>query len=185
MQDNAEYISPSRNYAWLREDATACHHCRETFKPGQTRFVILDETYKAWGIVPICMDCFKAMRPPRISITDAACHGLTPQRFRRTCQGCGEQISVPDLARLRYNVCSRRCYQRVYRKYKREYGSTIDWKMQDIEWPQCATCNREMKGHRKDAKFCSSACRQWAYRRRKHASLKPRKGVLFSPISPR
>jgi hypothetical protein len=29
----------------------------------------------------------------------------------------------------------------------------------------CAACGEKFKGKRKDAKFCSDACRQWTYRR--------------------
>ena len=161
MQDNPEYISPSRNESPYRVDAATCHHCREPFKPGQTRFVILDSTDNGWERVSICMDDFKYMRPPYIDSSD---HGLKHQRFRRTCRGCGEPISISSHPRFQYEVCSRRCYQRYYRKHRREHGSMIDWKHHD--WPSCEVCDQEIRGRRKDVKFCSSACRQWAYRQR-------------------
>lgn len=163
MRDNSEYISPSRNDSQYRSDAAACHHCRENFKPGQTRFVILDavEFSSGWEIVSICMDCFKEPG----SLTD--CNIIIPNRYRRTCRGCDEPISNPDHRRFQWEVCSHRCYLRVYRKHRRRYGSTIDWKARHGDWPKCEVCDSPIEEKRSDTRFCSNTCRQWAYRQRK------------------
>ena len=76
---------------------------------------------------------------------------------------------IPSHSRFERGVCSRRCYQRLYRKHRRRYGSTIDWKARSLDWPKCEVCNRPLEDKRGDARFCSNACRQWKYRRRKGA----------------
>jgi predicted nucleic acid-binding Zn ribbon protein len=92
---------------------------------------------------------------------------LTPIAPRREmmCPGCGEPIFVsPDL-RWSLQLCSLRCYQRVYRRQRRKNGgSTIEWKggMRN----RCASCKKPIDGKRPDAKFCSNKCKQWHYRRR-------------------
>jgi endogenous inhibitor of DNA gyrase (YacG/DUF329 family) len=90
---------------------------------------------------------------------------LAPRR-EDTCPGCGEPIFIsPDL-RWRLQFCSMRCYQRAYRKRRRENGgSAVEWKG-GIR-PRCAVCKKPVTGKRIDAKFCSNRCRQWQYRRRR------------------
>src|SRR5262245_33446795 len=70
------------------------------------------------------------------------------------CPGCGEPIFVsPDL-RWSLKFCSLRCYQRVYRKRRRESGSTVAWKPGPLR--KCACCKKPLKIKRQDAKFCSN-----------------------------
>jgi len=160
-RDNLEYISPSRNEDRYRVDADGCHHCRERFKPGQTRFPIFDavEFNGGWGLVSICMRCFKDNDG---YLTND--NIINPTRHNCLCHGCNEPLSNPDHRRFRWKVCSHRCYQRVWWKCRREHGSTIPWKV--AARTICQVCKQEIQGRRKDARFCSNACRQWAYRRR-------------------
>jgi hypothetical protein len=70
-----------------------------------------------------------------------------------TCPGCGQRMSVdPNARHRRAIVCSRRCQQRERRK--RRY----------IRDKACPTCKTMFKPKRADAKFCSAACKQRAWR---------------------
>jgi len=88
-------------------------------------------------------------------------------RKEKTCPGCGEPIFIsPNLRSHQLQFCSMRCYQRAYRKRRRDTGSAIDWKWTGERRHQCAACKKRFQGKRRDGKFCSNRCRQWAYRRR-------------------
>ena len=150
---------------WAKRDATVCHWCREKFKSGQVRYVIDDsiEAVPGWERVSICEPCWEeygsqdAPNEPR-------------ERFERTCGGCGDPIMVaggyhcvePGLRRSGWHdyVCSNRCHQRARRKIRQKDRLAFKPKSCDI-------CQRTFKPVRADARYCSSACRQWAYRRRK------------------
>ena len=161
MREFPEISSPSRNDPY-RTDPTACHHCREPFKPDRMRYPILSGVNfgSGWEVVSVCMDCFKYADADECTLAD---------RYKCKCAGCGAPMLIPYHRRFKWRVCSRRCYQRLYRKHRRRYGSTIDWKARSSDWPKCEVCNHPLKAKRDDARFCSNACRQWTYRRRKGA----------------
>ena len=102
--------------------------------------------------VPVCEICVTDQERER-------------QHYKVTCKGCGRLLSFP-LQRLgrvaslnggghrTARTCSNACFRRALRKRRRPKGHV------------CAVCREEFTSARKDAKFCSSACRQWAYRLR-------------------
>jgi hypothetical protein len=171
-------------------DATSCHWCREKFQHGQKRFAILESTNALWGLVSVCVECWKCAydsakkfeREHGRSASDSS--AICCERVARDCAGCGEPISIPipdkgyrfrgTFRWFNHCVCSMRCYQRVYRKRKRETGSSIDWK--GVRRARCITCKKSIpNGKRADAHYCSDACRQWHYRKRKLTAHNPAK----------
>jgi hypothetical protein len=72
------------------------------------------------------------------------------------CPGCGMAMRFNRLDGFttRWVTCSTRCYQRAWRKSRR------------IKARICGVCRFEFQSPRKDARFCSNACRQWHYRAR-------------------
>lgn len=146
--------SDNRNDSIDQLTPDACHDCREPFEHGQTRFPVSGR----WNeLVSVCGLCFKdgCIAP---GVND-------PPRHNLRCKGCGAPIHSPTKGRFRWQVCSDRCRQREYRKRRRENGgSTVSWKYQCT--PQCAACKQPISGKRKDARFCSARCKQWAHRRR-------------------
>jgi hypothetical protein len=163
-----------------RQAVTHADHCNWCDKPfaGSKRFVILDhdcgDVWSCFGLRSICFDCFKEGDP-----RDSHSGISAENRKTRQCNGCGEPISIPVPApghRWRstfrwfdWGVCSMRCYQRYYRKRKRERGgSTNPWKGRAP--PPCEACKKPVPPTRRgDARFCSNKCRQWTYRRRRAA----------------
>ena len=144
-------ISTSRNDE-PATDPTVCHWCRESFASGQMRYPIFDGVNfgSGWELVSVCMDCFK----------DASDEYASPYpRYERDCYGCGEPMLPPIVRRFGRQVCSSRCYQRAYRKRRRN------------RWLWCPVCKKNcFESSRKDARFCSSRCRQWHYRQRKRSA---------------
>ena len=134
-----------------KRDATACHWCERPFKLGQVRFLVMDEAGWEWERVSICGLCWK----------DAALSGNLPdeidrhgEQIKRQCAGCGEPMSVLSHYRgWRIACCSIRCEQRHRRQLNKRSR-------------RCDVCKKGFTPSRKDARHCSNACRQWAYRQR-------------------
>lgn len=155
----------SRKLSQSRNDYSAhpngCHHCRQAFNSGQTRYPIVTSINRGngWGLASVCMDCFKCASETETSKLD---------RCQRACRGCGEpMLTVVNARKGRWDVCSNRCYQRDYRKRRRGYLSVVQWKTGPGRYCQC--CKKPIRSKRRDAQFCSNACKQWAYRRRGRA----------------
>lgn len=175
-RNNSEKMSDSRNAEWpteyppgsygeayalgyMKANPSVCHHCREKFAVGQMRYPIRTEVEEyGWALASVCMDCFKCASDEETS---------NQKRYQCECRGCGEPMLTPRYRPFHFLVCSNRCYQRDYRKRRRNTGSVISWKGQYRQQPQCAVCKKHInKQSRTDVVYCSPACRQWAYRRR-------------------
>jgi hypothetical protein len=107
-------------------------------------------------LVPVCDVC----------VTDDE---LDHVKQKVTCRGCGRCLSVPGWRTSRVNrlmgvgravraECNNACFRRALRKKRRVKDLT------------CTVCKEEFTSARKDAKYCSGACRQWAYRLREFAA---------------
>jgi hypothetical protein len=129
-----------------------------------------------WGLVSICEECWAdewwADKHPEFAPGDHLSKDsyITLDRHKRACVGCGEPMMTNIHCRaFDRGVCSSRCYQRTYRKRRREHGgSTEPWKGSGRRI--CRTCKRPLKLSRKDARYCCNACRQQQYRTRFAAS---------------
>ena len=130
-----------------------CTRCAQTLAPDETGFMVWDRV--AWGVfrdkdvclgaharwVAVCRDC---MSPDEAAET----------RTKMTCPGCGLTLSIPEEYEIK--ACSSACAQRAVRKLRRPKQHF------------CEVCKVEFTSARRDARFCSDACRQWAYRRRRN-----------------
>ena len=83
-----------------------------------------------------------------------------------TCGGCGHRMIRVMRSRHRrtgrqwaVRACCDRCEQRIHRRNRRR-----------IKQPICTACGKPFEPKRSDASFCSSACRQRAYRQRRAPS---------------
>jgi predicted nucleic acid-binding Zn ribbon protein len=174
---------------WRSVDAACCYWCRDRFASGQMRYPILHE----WKCQPVslCLDCFKspaadgydpaAMQQAahkdreeshaRFNLDPPKRRAPVAPRRETTCPGCGEPIFVsPNLRSMTLRFCSMRCYQRTYRKRRRETGSAVEWKWAGERRRRCAACKKSLQTKRHDARFCSNKCRQWQYRQRSNSA---------------
>jgi hypothetical protein len=129
-----------------------------------SRYPLMTFCQAGWKLASLCGECFNIK-----GIDGGDARNKWP-RFERQCEGCGEPMATPLRKPFHHNACSLRCYQRIYRKRKRGHDSTVQWKM-GVPL-KCGVCKKPLNqygkpGKRKDAQYCSSTCRQWAYRRRK------------------
>lgn len=83
----------------------------------------------------------------------SGCADILTRTFH-PCEACGREVLVAH-NRYRERVCSARCQRRVARAKV------------DHDERECATCGTAFKPSRADAAYCSSACRQKAYRARR------------------
>ena len=136
-----------------RRDAEVCHDCRTALQ-GRVFVAKRNVPHAIYGHgeesfavtytdrVPVCAACFTEP------------HNADNWKWS-DCPGCGREMYAYN-GRETTTTCSTRCHQRVHRKQRREAKTTF-----------CEMCNIEIKARRQDTRFCSSACRQWAYRQRK------------------
>jgi hypothetical protein len=172
-------LSGSRNADPI-PDPNKCFNCLAPFAVGQFRFpahadVRLKPGFAFTNVVSsLCVDCFKSLYTDSFQCESLGClpNGEPAPRYDRKCGGCCEPIHTLKNARdLCWSFCSNRCYQRDYRKRRRGRDSVVDWKGGRPHM-NCVVCKNSLDTYgkpnkRKDAQFCSSKCRQMAYRRRK------------------
>jgi ribosomal protein L24E len=136
--------------------AGVCQYCGAKFRPDQTIVIVRD--WDGWGHdwSAVCVGC-------------ASPEELALAKIQTSCKGCGRPMLTPhrsgraitwtgDYRSILAQTCSARCEQRYRRKLNREQRPEI----------ACTVCSKSFRPNRADAKFCSNACRQWAYRRRGH-----------------
>jgi hypothetical protein len=100
-----------------------------------------------WRLVPFCENCVSEWHPSWLENREKPepCSG-----------GCGVLISHwYHWSEIR--TCSRRCSKRLEKERRRV-------KREDR---RCEVCNETFTPKRADARYCSNACRQDAYRKRK------------------
>jgi hypothetical protein len=97
------------------------------------------------------------------------CASCRPDEFRgpKPCLTCGRSVHNPyDRRRPRLTFCSQNCRHRFEIRTARETRQ----QRRDARGPhRCARCGEVFEPTRGDARFCSSACRQRAYRQRRAA----------------
>ena len=75
------------------------------------------------------------------------------------CEGCGRPVYTEDDRRVRWRIlCSDKCKQQVQVREARE--------LRRLDPIPCELCAEVFEPSRSDARFCSVACKQKAYRRR-------------------
>jgi hypothetical protein len=100
-----------------------------------------------YSLTPLCGQC---ATPEELAY---ASHSMS-------CPGCSisMQISPRDAMMTKWPACSDRCYQRAWRQSRR------------MKQRACEVCRATFSTARTDTRFCSGACRQWAFRLRRRAT---------------
>jgi hypothetical protein len=79
------------------------------------------------------------------------------------CAHCGLVVIRPHHRLLEHVTCSHACRTALTRKQTGNLGSG----------QPCATCGQLITTGRADARYCSNACRQTDYRKRKNSHVQP------------
>ena len=160
------------NDPWGVEIAGRCTRCHRRL--GSAAYMVFDGTESVngiplgWKACPVCEAC-------------VTYEELEARHREADCQGCGRHLYFPR-ARVRsrtslngdqrqlITTCSNACYRKALRQRRR------------IKSRRCANCNTSFKSARTDARFCSAACKQSAYRLRCSAE-RARRGRSMTAIT--
>ena len=135
------------------KNAGHCTRCETPFGGNATAYMVRE--YVVWSILND--DCALCQNET-VAVCDAC---VTERELERAtedaiCPGCGQRMKLnPAWPKT---TCSNRCEQRDRRKRRRALYALP---------AVCVVCKAEFWPERADAKFCSSAHRQKAYRRRR------------------
>jgi hypothetical protein len=121
------------------------------------------------GLGAACRLCLRRVPRPRIASTLISNHAW---RAPEPCEKCGRPVICDARRRLpKHVVCSDACRLAVYR------AIGIARRRSLIEQRPCKACRKPFTPKRCDARYCSAACKQKAYRRANHpakrADMKP------------
>jgi len=144
--------------------AVTCRDCGATVGPNVNIFV----QSECFTEVTLCIDCLNVLLPRRGMVSrnrgipwqtwSAIKAGRTWRDYQHWCDYCGR----PFLGELARRWCSAACGEagRAARRDRRR---------PPLPERRCDDCGELLAGGRSDARYCSSACRQRAYRRRQAA----------------
>ena len=147
--------------AGATERAEWCTECGETFKPGQPvfrRMVVYPRStylFTRKSVAPVCEAC-RCPKYDRHYDQNSVCNLY--EAFNGPCVGCGRPVHQGSLRHRRYDYCSTRCLD----DFKRE-AHILEMAQRRFD---CETCGEEYEPKRSDSHYCSSPCRQKAYRER-------------------
>jgi hypothetical protein len=143
--------TPEENARWrLASRGTGCGRCGHAFEPGEE---LWRGYFDGRWLTTWCVPCVRE-KWPRAAFD-----------FRTACDSCSRTFYRPPGGLRRHEFCSDYCRDRVRSAARREARHA---RMQHT----CAVCGRPFTG-RRDARVCSSACRQRAYRRRGNEADEP------------
>lgn len=146
----------NRRISQAQRDARSCGICGKPFRPGEVIWRGSTTMSFRGGqrrtLVPMCDAC-------RSKVKDQ----WWDHRWLETepCESCGRTVRnlKSPLTHRRYVTCSEECRLKVQKLRESERRALDRLKV-------CGTCREPFEATRSDARYCSSACRQKAYRRR-------------------
>jgi hypothetical protein len=151
--ENDPHMKPRQAATKAKKAAGCCGRCGGVIAPGAPVWIgaVSCRGYYQQDYVtleaPLCENCrdYRTWRPTRY---------FPP----RPCENCKRPVHLRQTRRVRRVVCSDGCRKALYRaQYFRRKGSRAR---------RCDVCGEVFTQTRSDAKTCSPACRQKAYRRR-------------------
>jgi hypothetical protein len=104
--------------------------------------------FHEWAQVPVCELC--------VTDHERKSEFAWGKPYTHACHGCGRRLTFVVHWERRDNrfTCDNVCARRALRKQRRPKRRL------------CTQCSKRFSSARKDAQFCSSACKQKAYRKR-------------------
>jgi hypothetical protein len=170
-----------------RQTAEICGECGGTLGPDATiyrlRFFREGGIYPSYPTRVLCEECASRPRKPRFSLNSVVRaqqlskkHGLsfedayqqviTRKLVYDYCETCDRKVVWEESKRDRrgggrlYVFCSERYARDIYRQIRNARNAEAREK-------PCEVCGERFTATRRDAKTCSAACKQKAYRQRK------------------
>lgn len=126
--------------------AVTCRACSAPIPPDDALVVCIGYNRGFRSGDPVCLNCANSWH---LKISP----GLEWRDYLHNCLSCG-RIFYGSLRRL---YCCEKCGDR-YRQARRRRPKALP------QLVRCESCGREFEPSRADGRYCSSACRQRAYR---------------------
>ena len=124
-----------------------CYQCGHVYEPAEPIYYVRVYCY-VWATKPFVIVTYCGRCAPQYD-----CH-------EQPCDVCRRPVHrLLEYSHGRHCFCSAVC-RRSY------YGSLQRDRRQKANNRECATCGETFQGTRSDSRYCSSACRQRAYRHR-------------------
>jgi hypothetical protein len=146
-----------------------CARCGKEFAAGAIMFMIESRTrnYRLFAVpgfagvpvyqtkmFPVCEACLNRDERKEWKYKGVVTHSLIVSRG--ICGGCDRPLMAWEETWPNGRHCSNACAQIARCREQREEPPSVT----------CSVCSKQFQPTRSDAQFCSSACRQRAYRRR-------------------
>jgi len=131
---------------WSSFHGFTCGLCGKPIEDIVYRGRVTDSSnFRRKTTVCFCSDCFKPF----------GYHNM--DCFKHTCEVCGKTVYA-----IKFNgTCGENCRQ--HRRYDRHHNKLLSSRESNV----CEVCGIEITETRTDSRYCSSKCRQKAYRQRK------------------
>ena len=136
-----------------------CTRCETKFEPGSTLFLVNEKV----GQVHFDLPSARIGHVHWTRTTVPVCNACTTELegkysvMEKTCEGCGLRMLVSRYERRTRTTCTTVCSQRARRARRQRERPPL----------KCEVCSTFFFPKRRaDAKYCSSPCRQLAYRQR-------------------
>jgi hypothetical protein len=143
-----------------------CQLCSRELEPAETVWRYFESDPKWSRLLSICEQCFwKKERNFRDRISQRNNWGdwfgdYLKKHWREPlpCDHCARSIRIPRRYKLKLIVCGEACRRAIY---------AAQAKLRRAHYPEpCIVCGESFMPKRTDSRYCSSACRQAAYRNR-------------------
>jgi hypothetical protein len=157
-------LATSTAARFLRRSAYQCDVCKHKFDAG-------DVVFRRWRSHPEA-DAFEPRRHLGVYCEECVRTHMHPSWWEKGAEpvpcagGCGVLVTHPYWA-LTITTCSTRCAEAVAAARRSAHRTPRE----------CADCGQTFQPRRVDARYCSDACRQKAYRERQSHTDGPQGGT--------
>ena len=156
-------------------NGSVCEECEVEIGPAAPLWRIWSRVPTApyrgrWCLVTHCEPCGRELRERfgrRIDLPNGRILYIGDRRYwlETECEECERQLVFGVVGRRRRLFCCRRCANRL--RVRPHNARRAERRAAAREGLTCAVCDTTFNPSRSDARYCSAACRQRAYRRRK------------------
>lgn len=170
------------------ETGQHCADCERVLTPDEPVWRVWKAIARGWGgigmcgaFAPVCEECFKSVHVFKLPRDDGGIYEVSVRTYYdfyedrnpRPCEGCGRPVHQKWTLRSfsKRTVCCSNCARRA------QAAAAKSRRAKARGTRQCQDCGKIFKPTRTDARFCSVACKQRAYRKRvTNNRCRPRRG---------
>ena len=172
----AAFRRPSQLHRLAEATGSVCERCEAKIGADDPVWRVWSGVPRAWAfagwrwcLITMCEGCGRKFRQPTPPLTVNGVSVAMPPDTRRwleaECEECGRPVVFGLMRRHRRFFCSRCCANK--HNVRPHNARRAERRAAAREGLTCAVCDTTFNPSRSDARYCSAACRQRAYRLRK------------------